>query len=87
MIIEEINRRYNQYLSQRGVDDATRFATQIIKDNLIHMTNLAIYASFSVNGVAKLHTEILKMRHLKNFILYSQRNSITKPMVSLKEDG
>ena len=67
MIIEEINRRYNQYLSQRGVDDATRFATQIIKDNLIHMTNLAIYASFSVNGVAKLHTEILKNETFKEF--------------------
>ncbi len=67
MIIEEINRRYNQYLSQKGVDDATRFATQIIKDNLIHMTNLAIYASFSVNGVAKLHTEILKNETFKEF--------------------
>ena len=67
MIIEEINRRYNQYLSQRGVDDATRFATQIIKDNLIHMTNLAIYASFSVNGVAKLHTDILKNETFKEF--------------------
>lgn len=67
MIIEEINRRYNQYLSQKGVDDATRFATQIIKDNLIHMTNLAIYASFSVNGVAKLHTDILKNETFKEF--------------------
>jgi len=67
MIIEEINRRYNQYLSQKGVDDATRFATQIIKDNLIHMTNLAIFASFSVNGVAKLHTDILKAETFKEF--------------------
>ncbi len=67
MIIEEINRRSNQYLSQKGVDDATRFATQIIKDNLIHMTNLAIFASFSVNGVAKLHTDILKNETFKDF--------------------
>lgn len=67
MIIEEINRRFNQYLDSKGVDNGLRYATQIIKDGLIHMTNLAIYASFSVNGVAKLHTEILKKETFKEF--------------------
>lgn len=67
MIIEEINRRFNQYLDSKGADSGLRFATQIIKDGLIHMTNLAIYASFSVNGVAKLHTEILKKETFKHF--------------------
>lgn len=67
MIIEEINRRFNQYLDSRGADAATRYATQIIKDGLIHMTNLAIFASFSINGVAKLHTEILKKETFKEF--------------------
>lgn len=67
MIIEEINRRFNQYLDSQGVDSGLRYATQIIKDGLIHMTNLAIYASFSVNGVAKLHTEILKKETFKQF--------------------
>ncbi len=67
MIIEEINRRANQYLDSKGADAATRYATQIIKDGLIHMTNLAIFASFSINGVAKLHTEILKKETFKEF--------------------
>lgn len=67
MIIEEINRRFNQYLDSKGVDAGTRYATQIIKDGLIHMTNLAIYASFSINGVAKLHTDILKKETFKEF--------------------
>ena len=67
MIIEEINRRFNQFLESKGADQATRYATQIIKDGLIHMTNLAIFASFSINGVAKLHTEILKKETFKEF--------------------
>lgn len=67
MIIEEINRRFNQFLDSKGADPMTRYETQIIKDGLIHMTNLAIFASFSVNGVAKLHTEILKAETFKAF--------------------
>ena len=67
MIIEEVNRRFNQFLDSKGVDAGTRYATQIIKDGLIHMTNLAIFASFSINGVAKLHTEILKKETFKEF--------------------
>ena len=67
MIIEEINRRFNQYLDSIHADNTVRYKTQIIKDGLIHMTNLAICASFSVNGVAKLHTEILKKETFKDF--------------------
>ena len=40
---------------------------QIIKDGQIHMTNMAIYAGFSVNGVAKIHTSILENYTFKNF--------------------
>ncbi len=67
MIIEEINRRFNIYLSEKEVDGGKRYAMQIIKDGQIHMTNLAIFAAFSVNGVAKLHTEILKKETFKDF--------------------
>ena len=42
----------------------------IIKDGQIHMTNLAIYTSYSVNGVAALHTEILKHDTFKEFYTY-----------------
>ncbi|MCR5491456.1 MAG: glycogen/starch/alpha-glucan phosphorylase [Bacilli bacterium] len=60
MIIEEINRRFNLFLNEKGVSPADRYEMQIIKDGQIHMTNMAIYAGFSVNGVAKIHTQILK---------------------------
>lgn len=40
---------------------------RIIKDNTIHMANLAIYGSTYINGVAEIHTEILKASTLKNW--------------------
>ncbi|MDD4005726.1 MAG: glycogen/starch/alpha-glucan phosphorylase [Bacilli bacterium] len=67
MIIEEINRRFNIEMSEKDIDLNRRYAMQIIKDGQIHMTNLAIYASFSVNGVAKIHTEILKRDTFRDF--------------------
>ena len=67
MIIEEINRRFNIQMNAMGVNDGERYAMNIIKDGQIHMTNLAIYTCFSVNGVAALHTEILKASTFKEF--------------------
>lgn len=74
MIIEEINRRFNIELAEKNIDLDKRYAMQIIKDGQIHMTNLAIYAAFSVNGVAKLHTDILKRDTFKEFYdLYPEK--------------
>ncbi len=70
MIIEEINRRFNIEMNAVGVPDWDRYAMNIIKDGQIHMTNLAIYTAFSVNGVAALHTEILKNTTFKEFYKY-----------------
>ena len=70
MIIEEINRRFNIEMNNAGVPDWDRYAMNIIKDGQIHMTNLAIYTAFSVNGVAALHTEILKTTTFKEFYKY-----------------
>ena len=70
MIIEEINRRFNIEMVNNGVSDWERYAMNIIKDGQIHMTNLAIYTAFSVNGVAALHTEILKKITFKEFYKY-----------------
>ena len=67
MIIEEINRRFNLYLNEKNVGPAERYAMQIIKDGQIHMTNMAIFTVFSVNGVAKIHTDILKAMTFKEF--------------------
>ena len=70
MIIEEINRRFNIQMTAMGVNDGERYAMNIIRDGQIHMTNLAIYTAFSVNGVAALHTEILKAMTFKDFYKY-----------------
>ena len=74
MIIEEIQRRLNIELTKQGVSNEIRQSVQIIKDGQIHMTSLAIVAAFSVNGVAKLHTEILKNETFKDFYaLYPEK--------------
>lgn len=67
MIIEEINRRFNILMSEKGIDDGARWAMNIVKDGQIHMCNLAIFTCFSVNGVASLHTDILKSITFKDF--------------------
>ncbi|MDY6094513.1 MAG: glycogen/starch/alpha-glucan phosphorylase, partial [Candidatus Enteromonas sp.] len=46
MIIEEINRRFNLFLTSKHVSDGARYAMQIIKDGQIHMTNMAIYTGY-----------------------------------------
>lgn len=60
-IIVEINNRYCQSLMERnGHDSAKTTRMSIIKDNQIHMATLCVVASHSVNGVSKLHSEIIK---------------------------
>jgi glycogen phosphorylase len=68
MIIHEINERHckdlwNKYIGQW--DKISRMA--IIADGFVRMANLAIVGSHSVNGVAKLHTEILKKKEMSDF--------------------
>ncbi len=60
-IIVEINNRYCAQLMERnGWDSAKTTRMSIIKDNQIHMATLCVMASHSVNGVSKLHSEIIK---------------------------
>lgn len=66
-IIEEIDRRITIDLKNRGYDDGFIYRVRIIKDGMINMANLGIHAVFSVNGVAKLHTEICKKDTFKDF--------------------
>ena len=68
MIIEEINRRLCIELVQKYGNNLSKIHDMsIIADGQIKMAYLAIVGSHSVNGVAKLHTEILKNQELKNF--------------------
>ena len=70
MIIEEINRRSLIWMHQNNVSESEMYNMQIIKDGMIRMTNLAIFTCFSVNGVAALHTDILKRETFKDFYKY-----------------
>ena len=67
-IVEEINRRFCLELTERYGSDPEKIRNMaIIADGQIRMAYLAIVGSHSVNGVAALHTEILKNQELKDF--------------------
>ena len=72
-IIDEINRRFcdqimRKYTNMAGVDMQEKIRKMaILYDNQVKMAHLAISGSYSVNGVARLHTEILEKRELKDF--------------------
>ncbi len=60
-IIVEINNRYcRELMEKHGYDSSKTTRMSIIKDNQIHMATLCVVASHSVNGVSKLHSEIIK---------------------------
>ena len=67
-IVDEINRRFVMQIQAKypGNDEKVR-KMAILYDGQVKMANLAICAGFSVNGVARLHTEILKNQELKDF--------------------
>ena len=66
-IILEIDNRYIADMAARGIDPQVIEHTRIVKDNQVHMAHLAIIGGHSVNGVAKLHTELLKEDTLRDF--------------------
>lgn len=67
-IIEEIDRRHQEELRQTFSEDwEKRQRMSIVSEGMIHMARLALVACFSVNGVAALHTEILKKRELHDW--------------------
>lgn len=68
MIIEEINEHFSQELWNRYPGNwAKSHRMAIIADHNINMVHLAVVGSHSVNGVARIHTEILKQQVLKEF--------------------
>ena len=64
-IIEEIDRRFKESLQQQTMDEESLHKLSIIENGVIKMAVLAVVGSYKVNGVAKLHTEILKKREMK----------------------
>ncbi len=79
-IVEEINRRFLIEVEQKYHDGGDSLVAEkvrsmaIIYNGQIRMANMAIASGYSVNGVARLHTEILKKRELKDFYeMYPER--------------
>ena len=67
-IVEEINRRFLLEIEQKFPGDyARKDRMAIVHDGQVKMAHLAIAAGYSVNGVARLHTEILKKQELRDF--------------------
>jgi len=74
-IIEEINARFVRELATRYPGDHARLDRMaIIGHGVVRMANLCVVGCYSTNGVAAVHTEILKMRELNDFYqLYPER--------------
>ena len=67
-IVEEINRRFVIEIQNKYPGDQEKIRKMaILYDGQVRMVHLAIAGSYSVNGVARLHTDILKKRELKDF--------------------
>ena len=90
-IIEEINRRFILEIQAKYPGNYEKIKKMaIIYDGQVKMAHLAIAAGYSVNGVARLHTEILKNQELKDFYemmpekLNNKTNGITQRRFLLK---
>jgi len=69
-IIAEMNRRFKHVLESDGrFNREQMYLMGLIGQNHVRMAHICIYGSFSVNGVAELHTEILKHHEMKNFYM------------------
>lgn len=67
-IIDEINRRWRESFDMSKPESAERLrATAVLWDGEVRMANLSVICSHSVNGVAKIHSDILKASTLKDF--------------------
>jgi len=68
MIIEEINRRFvDGLMDDPGFDNNKIHEVSVIRDGWVHMAGLSVLGSHSVNGVAELHSEIIKKSILKPY--------------------
>lgn len=73
-ILIQINEKLINEMYERNVDKNVINRLSILSNDTVHMANLAVYASSYVNGVAEIHTEIIKEKVLKDWYqLYQHR--------------
>jgi len=94
-IIVRIHVQFQEFLEEQSIIDKKKINNMVIIDEnkrLIHMAWLAIYGSYAINGVAELHTEILKKSELKDWYeLYPEKfqnktNGVTQRRWILKSN-
>ena len=74
LILKEIDKRFLEELKDKGYAGAEIQEFRIINNNTVRMANLAIHVGHTVNGVAQLHTDILKKTELNNWYkLYPEK--------------
>ena len=66
-LIAEIDRRFREDMTQRGLDHERIEYMAPVSDGHVHMAWIASYAAYSINGVAALHTEIIKAETLREW--------------------
>ena len=66
-IVREIDRRFRIDMAERAIDEGTINYMAPVQGNMVHMAWIACYASYSINGVAALHTEIIKRETLRQW--------------------
>ena len=66
-IVREIDRRFREDMAGRGLDQGVIEYMAPVSGNTVRMAWIACYASYSINGVAALHTEIIKRETLKEW--------------------
>ena len=73
-IILRIEEQFMTEMYQKGVDKAQANRMKLVQDGMVHMARIAVYASAHTNGVAAIHTEILKDSVLKDWYqVYPER--------------
>ena len=73
-IVIQLNEKFVSDMYLKGIDGATIGRMKLIQGNLVHMANIATYCSTYVNGVAEIHTEILKDQTLADWYrVYPER--------------
>ncbi|MDD4726669.1 MAG: glycogen/starch/alpha-glucan phosphorylase [Tissierellia bacterium] len=75
-IIVKINNQLMEELEEKGIYNSAKYEYEIIQHDSIKMAHLAIYGSKSINGVAKIHSELIKDRELNQWYrIYPQKFS------------
>lgn len=77
-ILEKINTRLLTELEEKGVSEKDIEKMKIIRGGTVHMANLAFYCSERVNGVAEIHTELIKKDTFKEWNSFDKNKIVNK---------